>query len=77
MKLGVLEQATSINETAMQKRFAYGLDELAKLMGVSTAFLRKEATANRLKTKKFGARRMVLNDEDLQTYLKGETDEQK
>ena len=71
MKLGVLEQVNSMNETVTQ-RFSYGLDELSSMTGLSTAFLRKEARAGNLKTRKFGARRLVLN-EDLTTYLKGET----
>jgi hypothetical protein len=58
-------------EETQIKRFAYGLDELAEMTGLSTAFLRKEARAGNLKTKKFGARRMVLS-EDLQAYLKRE-----
>ncbi len=66
MNLGVRE--TKITP----KRFAYGLDELAEMTGLSTAFLRKEARAGNLKTKKFGARRLVLNDEDLEIYLRGE-----
>lgn len=73
MKFGVLKQT----ETITPKRFSYGLDELAEMTGLSTAFLRKEARAGNLKTKKFGARRLVLNDQDLEIYLKGETDEQK
>ena len=76
MKLGVLEQMNVMSEMVTQKRFAYGLDEIADRTGLSTAFLRKEARAGNLKTKKFGARRLVLN-EDLETYLKGESDEQK
>ncbi len=75
MKLGVLEQITSMHETVTLNKFAYGLAEIANQTGLSTAFLRKEARAGNLKTKKFGARRLVLS-EDLQTYLKGETDEQ-
>jgi hypothetical protein len=63
-------------ETVTQKRFSYGLDEISELTGLSTAFLRKEAKAGKLITKKFGARRMVLN-EDLQTYLNGETNDEK
>lgn len=73
MKLGVLGQMNSMNETVTHSRFSYGLDEIAAMTGLSTAFLRKEARAGNLKTKKFGARRMVLN-EDLQTYLKGENE---
>ncbi len=67
--IGTLEETTT-------KRFAYGLDELAEMTGLSTAFLRKEARAGNLKTKKFGARRLVLN-EDLEIYLRGEKDETK
>ena len=55
MSLGVLEQI----ETVTAKRFAYGLDELAEMTGLSSAFLRKEARAVNLKTNKFGARRVV------------------
>ncbi len=67
--IGTLEETTT-------KRFAYGLDELAEMTGLSTAFLRKLARAGTLKTKKFGARRMVLAA-DLQEFLKGENDAQK
>jgi excisionase family DNA binding protein len=76
MKLGVLEQVKSINETVTQKRFSYGLDEISELTGLSTAFLRKLARAGTLKTRKFGARRMVL-DADLQEFLKGENKNEK
>ncbi len=75
MKLGVLEQVKSINETVTQ-RFSYGLDEIAVMTGLSTAFLRKLARAGTLKTKKFGARRLVL-DADLQEFLKGEKENAK
>ncbi len=75
MKSGVLEQVTSTSETVTQ-RFSYGLDEISAMTGLSTAFLRKEAKAERLITKKFGARRLVLN-EDLQAYLKGENKDEK
>lgn len=61
-------------EEMVAQRFCYGLAEISKLTGLSTAFLHKEVRAGKLKTKKFGARRMVLN-EDLQIYLKGEKDE--
>ncbi len=63
-------------ETTTARRFSYGLDEVSELTGLSTAFLRKLARAGTLKTKKFGARRMVL-DADLQEFLKGENDETK
>ena len=76
MKLGVLEQVKSMNETVTTNKFAYGLDEIANRTGLSTAFLRKEARAGNLKTKKFGARRLVLN-EDLEAYLKGENEDGK
>ncbi|MDQ3713851.1 MAG: hypothetical protein M3388_16750 [Acidobacteriota bacterium] len=75
MKLDIVEQIHSTTETVTQ-RFSYGLGEISGMTGLSTAFLRKEARAGNLKTKKFGARRLVLN-EDLQTYLKGKNDEQK
>ena len=63
-------------ETTSARRFSYGLDEISELTGLSTAFLRKLARAGTLKTRKFGARRMVL-DADLQEFLKGENNEQK
>ncbi len=75
MKPGVLEQMKNMTETITQ-RFSYGLDEISAMTGLSTAFLRKEAKAERLITKKFGARRLVLN-EDLQAYLKGENEDAK
>ncbi len=76
MKLGVLEKINSTNETATQHRFSYGLAEISLMTGLSTAVLRKWARAGTLKTKKFGARRLVLAA-DLQEFLKGENDEQK
>ncbi len=76
MKLGILEQINSTNGAVMQGRFSYGLDEIAVMTGLSTAFLRKLARAGTLKTKKFGARRLVL-DADLQEFLKGETEDEK
>ncbi len=66
--IGTLEETTT-------KRRAYGLDELAEMTGLSTAFWRKEARAGNLKTKKFGARRLVLT-EDLETYLRGENEDE-
>ncbi len=63
-------------ETVMQKRLSYGLAEISELTGLSTAFLRKEAKAGNLKTRKFGERRMVLN-QDLEIYLKGENKDEK
>ncbi len=63
-------------ETTTARRFSYGLDEVSELTGLSTAFLRKLARAGTLKTKKFGARRMVL-DADLQEFLKGENEDEK
>ncbi len=74
MKLAVMEKINSTNGAATQNRFSYGLIEVSEMTGLSTAFLRKEARAGNLKTRKFGARRLVLN-EDLTTYLKGETNE--
>ncbi len=62
--VGTLEEETP-------KRFSYGLDEISAMTGLSTAFLRKLARAGTLKTKKFGARRMVLSA-DLQEFLEGE-----
>ncbi len=76
MKLGVLEQIKPMTETINQNKFAYGLAEIADRTGLSTAFLRKLARAGTLKTRKFGARRLVL-EADLQEFLKGETNEQK
>ncbi len=66
----------TIEETTPARRFSYGLDEISELTGLSTAFLRKLARAGTLKTKKFGARRMVL-DADLQDFLKGENTDEK
>lgn len=76
MELGFLERMNFMAETSAQNRFSYGLNEIAAMTGLSTAFLRKEARAGNLKTKKFGARRLVLH-EDLQIYLKGEKQDEK
>ena len=75
MNLGILERNLATSE-ATQKRFSYGLDEISSLTGLSTAFLRKLARAGTLKTKKFGARRMVL-EADLQEFLNGENRNEK
>ncbi len=61
-------------ETVTPKRFSYGLDEVSELTGLSLGFVRKLAYAGTLKTKKIGARRMVLLA-DLEEFLEGETDE--
>ncbi len=63
-------------ETITPKRFSYGLSEVADMTGLSTAFVRKLAYAGTLKTKKFGARRMVL-EADLEEFLKGENTDEK
>ncbi len=63
-------------ETVTKNRFSYGFDEISALTGLSTAFLRKLARAGTLKTKKFGARRMVLAA-DLQEFLKGDNENEK
>ena len=76
MKFGILEQINPIPGAITLNKFAYSLHEIAKQTGLSTAFLRKEARLGNLITKKFGARRLVLN-EDLRAYLGGETDEPK
>lgn len=72
MRLEVLET----NEAVTSKRLSYGLAEISQLTGLSTAFLHKLARAGTLKTKKFGARRMVLSA-DLQEFLNGGNDETK
>lgn len=71
MKIGVLESLTNVREAVTPNKLAFSLDEVSAQTSLSVAFLRKEARAGRLTTKKFGARRLVLV-EDLQTYLKGE-----
>ncbi len=63
----------TIEELTPARRFSYGLDEISELTGLSTAFLRKLARAGTLRTKKFGARRMVLSA-DLEEFLKGENE---
>ncbi len=76
MKFGVSGQIEVGDKTVTQNKFAFGFEEVSAQTSLSVAFLRKEARAGRLKTKKFGARRLVLN-EDLQTYLKGENNGEK
>lgn len=68
MTFNIVGRNSSKNEAVTQKRFAYGLNEIAERTGLSTAFLRKEARAGNLKTKKFGTRVLVLV-KDLEAYL--------
>jgi len=68
MSVGVVEGLKAKSEVNTLKRFSYGFDEISRLTGLSTAFLRKEARAGNLITKKFGARRLILAD-DLKSYL--------
>ncbi len=76
MSLVILERNSDVSETTTEKRLSFGLDEIAVLTGLSTAFLRKLARAGTLKTRKFGTRRMVL-EKDLQEFLKGENQNEK
>ena len=56
-------------------RAAYGVHEVAEMLGVSVGFVRKEVYGGRLKGKKFGTRTLILA-EDLQNYLQGGNHEQ-
>ncbi len=76
MNLGVIETKMTAKDSITQARFSYGLDEIAALTGLSLGFVRKLAYAGTLKTRKFGARRMVLIA-DLEEFLEGENSEQK
>ncbi len=58
------------------ERIAFGLGELAIQLGVSTGFLRKQEKSGHLKTTKLGDRKLVLVS-DLETYLKGENNDEK
>ncbi|GEM_PF-3540080 len=51
-------------------KFAYGLDELTKLLGLGRSTLYLEVRAGRLKLAKVGKRSIVLAD-DLAEYLAG------
>ncbi|HLM59874.1 MAG TPA: helix-turn-helix domain-containing protein [Pyrinomonadaceae bacterium] len=63
---------TSTN-TEMQK-LAYSVEEIATQTSLSKAFLRNEIRAGRLKVNHFG-RRVVVLSEDLQKYLRKQSDQ--
>jgi excisionase family DNA binding protein len=55
-------------EPLTNSRMAWSLEEISNSTGLSVAFLRNELRAGRLTFKKFG-RRVLILDEDLQSYL--------
>jgi excisionase family DNA binding protein len=55
-------------EALTKSKMAWSLEEISNFTGLSVAFLRNEIRAGRLPFKKFG-RRVLILDEDLQTYL--------
>jgi excisionase family DNA binding protein len=57
----------------VRDRLSMGLVEVAKVTGLSVNFLRNEAKRGKLKTRKFGRRRLVLFHE-LQRYLADDSD---
>lgn len=55
-------------EVLTKSRMAWSLEEISNFTGLSVAFLRNEIRGGRLPFKKFG-RRILILDEDLQSYL--------
>ena len=53
---------------AMDSRLAYGLDELARMIGVSRGFLRLEIKRGKLNPKHLG-RRVVVTADEARRYL--------
>lgn len=53
-----------------EKKIAYSIKEVAQLIGVSPGHLRNENLRGKLRFVKSG-RRILIIDEDLQTYLRG------
>ncbi len=64
----------SILET--KEKMAYSVEQISEQTTLSKAFLRAEIRIGRLKIQRFGRRVLILN-EDLQTYLKGENKNEK
>ncbi len=64
----------SILET--KEKMAYSVEQISEQTTLSKAFLRAEIRIGRLKIQRFGRRVLILN-EDLQTYLKGENKDEK
>ena len=50
------------------RRIAWGIGEVAWAIGLSASFVRKEIYKGHLRSRMFGKRRLIL-DQDLQTYL--------
>ena len=59
-----------------KEKMAYSVEEISEQTTLSKAFLRAEIRIGRLKIQRFGRRVLILN-EDLQTYLKGENKNEK
>lgn len=57
--------------TSVMPKKAYSVKQVSEQTTLSGAFLRNEIRAGNLKVKRFG-RRVLILDEDLQNYLKGE-----
>jgi excisionase family DNA binding protein len=54
-----------------QERIAYSVKEVAEMISLSVAMVRKEIRAGNIKTRKAGARVLILKA-DLDRYLKGD-----
>lgn len=68
-----LVKSKNEQETVTLPKLSYGFEEAAEVTGLGSAFLRNQARAGKLKTRKIGGRRLILTD-DLMNYLKGETE---
>ncbi len=56
-----------------EKRMAHGIKEVAQLVGVSPAFVRKEISAGNLRRTKLGRRTLIKND-DLLAWINHDDD---
>jgi excisionase family DNA binding protein len=71
-----METKKMISVLEKKEKMAYSVEEISEQTTLSKAFLRAEIRIGRLKIQRFGRRVLILN-EDLQTYLKGENKNEK
>jgi len=57
-----------MRETVTSAKVAWSLADISKATGLSMGFLRNDARRGALRTRKFG-RRVLVRDEDLREYL--------
>lgn len=65
-------KAQEMSNVTVTPKIAYSVEEISEQTTLSKAFLRNEIRAGHLKVQRFGRRVLILR-EDLQAYLKRET----